>query len=268
MNKIKALQSSMAENGIEDFGVCAFDSALVLSTASQRRLPKNPQSIISAVFPYYSGLEEHGNISLYAMVSDYHQIVKPRLLLASDALSRAFPQNSFVAFTDASPMDEIHAAQRAGLGMVGKNGLLITKKYSSFCFIGEIVTDLSLPATDFRDVCENCGACIKACPTGALTPHGFKKELCRSLITQKKGELTALEAEEIQKGGLIWGCDLCQLACPHSKNPSMTPIKEFKKLTTVISLDNLDEFYPKSSFNWRKKEVIIRNIKLAEKSGC
>lgn len=265
---LEKLNACMSKNSIESFGICGFDDKLFLDTASKRGIPQNPKSIICGIFPYYSGVENGANISLYAMVSDYHKVVKEHLLLASADLSLAFPENSFVPFADVSPIDEVHAAQRAGLGMVGENGLLITKKYSSFCFIGEIITDLEIPSTNFREECEKCGACLRACPTGALSKNGFDKSLCRSLITQKKGVLTPFEEAEIKKGGLIWGCDLCQLCCPHSKNMELTPIKEFKKLAATITLDNLDEFYPLSSLNWRKKEVIIRNIKLVEKSGC
>ena len=164
----------------------------------------------------------------------------------------------------------MNAAAAAGLGIIGWNHLLISEKYSSFIFLGEIVTDLELPSK-LREIgfCENCGICASACPVD------LSVEDCLSALTQKKGTLTAAEEEKILRHGLVWGCDRCQTACPHTQRAIeggtiYSPIDFFsEKCIPTLTADALegmsDEDFCTRAYSWRGRETILRNLKLFEK---
>ncbi len=246
------------------FGVCAFeDDLLIKNVRSYKKIPPNSKSIMLFLFPYYVGEFPKRNISKYAMLRDYHSVAGDMLKEAEKNLKREFPFNSFQSFVDSSPIKEVKAAVRAGLGCLGKNSLLINDIYGSYCFIGEIVTDLCLVPSFFHRECLNCGLCAKSCPSGAIGDFGIDESLCLSALTQKKGELEFKEQEKIKRGGSVWGCDICQDVCPLCKNASITPFEEFKEMVVpFVDEKNVEEFFPISSFAWRKKATIMRNIRI------
>ena len=121
---------------------------------------------VSAVFfliPYYTGDSAERNISLYAVPRDYHLYVKALGEKLLPMLRSSYPGHSFALFTDHSPFDERDAAARAGLGMIGENGLLIHKKYGSYVFIAEVVSDMPLGEDSSRKIarCPGCGGWIR-----------------------------------------------------------------------------------------------------------
>ncbi len=256
----------------EDFlpvGVCSFEAVgeSLLNCRSRLRLPQNAKSVIVYLFPYYLGEKfyENSNISKYCVSEDYHGIAEKYLVMAADELKAAYPQASFQWFCDNSPIPEVKAAVAAGLGAKGDNGLLINDEYGSFCFIGEIVTDLELaPYLGAEKQCLKCGACKKNCPYGALKEMEetglFQKEKCLSHITQKKGILTAEAEEKIREIGCIWGCDVCQNVCPMNKNIKTTPIPEFGN--NAQSRFSAGDSVENRAFSWRGREVIERNLKI------
>jgi epoxyqueuosine reductase QueG len=249
--------------GIPDGSVARWRDDLRLPhVRSAAKLPAAPQSVLVCAFPYYVG-RIPGNLSLYAMLPDYHTVVMGMLEQLAALLRERWPENTFVAFSDASPVDEVEAGTRAALGLRGKNGLLLHETWGSFFFLGEIVTDLLLPAAEGCGSCEDCGACRRACPGGALGEEGFHSERCLSGISQKKGTLTAEEEALLRRGGLVWGCDRCQLACPHNKNIPTTPIGAFSgDIEPELNLDNLGRLMKNRAFAWRGRAVLERNLAL------
>lgn len=235
------------------FGVCDISD---IEKPNSTRLNKNGlNTAIMFAFPYKVQKNPPKNISRYCAVKDYHDIIIPTLKNLAEKLSESFLNNKFLAFADYSPILEVKAASKAGLGVIGKNGLLITKEYGSFVFLGEILCDLPLKSADLTAFCINCGACLKACPVK------LNKENCLSALTQKKGELTDKEAEQIKRA-TCFGCDICQNVCPYNKDAHPTFIKEF-----LNSYRN--EFTPLEdpdgrAYNWRGKEVILRNYKILD----
>lgn len=226
-------------------------------------------SAIVALFPYYLGERAYtgANISRYAAAPDYHDIVLTRLRVAVGELEKAFPGESFQAFADNSPVREAEAAAFCGLGVRADNNLLIHPVYGSWVFIGEIMTSLSLGHESSDEVggCEHCGACRRACPTGALTAQGFEKTRCLSFITQKKGVLTPAEEDAVRQSGCAWGCDLCQLVCPMNANAKTTPLAEFRK-DVRATLKPGDDIKGRA-YAWRGTEVLRRNLEILEKKG-
>lgn len=238
---------------------------------SRRPLIEGCQSIILAAFPYLCEKvpgNSPRNLSRYASVPDYHSVCGERLNRAKSALEGSFGGQWQVS-ADSSPINEVHLAQVSGMGFYGKNRLLITEAWGSWVFLGTIAADILLPEKRILDrgehMCANCGQCIKACPTQALTENGINTELCLSHITQKKGELTEKEKRMILDKGLIWGCDICQEVCPMNKKALIQPLPEFLDgYVPFVNRENLDEIFPRSAFAWRGRKVIERNLALFE----
>ncbi len=223
--------------------------------------------------PYYTTQCNHParNISIYAVPADYHGFCKRLFDDLLPKLQAAFPDNRFAGFSDHSPIDEREAAVKAGLGFFGRNHLLLTEKYSSFLFLGAIITDAILPTTlHALRYCTDCGACAKVCPVELDAAQ------CHSALTQKKGALTEAEAGALCRMGSAWGCDICQEACPITKKAKesgsiYTKIDYFKNTAiphltaeTVEAMD--EETFACRAYAWRGRETILRNLKLMERS--
>lgn len=252
------------------FGICSFEQILpCLECRAKQRIPQDAASVLVCLFPYYTGEHKERNISRYAMVTDYHMIAGEYLNRFCKALQEVFPKNQFEPFTDNSPIREVSAAFHAGLGRRGKNGLILHPKYGSYVFIGEVVTDLVLQPDQPLNPgeCIGCGKCQNVCPQGALQSDGSVcLERCRSHITQKKGELTDWEIGQIQDGGLIWGCDICNDVCPMNQEAKvLTPVPEFlESAVAVLDAQIAERLLKTRAYNYRGKKTILRNIQLLE----
>jgi len=225
-------------------------------------------TVVMMAIPYFTRacMDPTGNVSAYAVSRDYHLFFKQLFETILPALRARFPSNRFEGFADHSPIAECEAAAKAGLGVIGKNHLLITERYSSYVFLGEIITDAEFPCKT-RDIleCEGCGACMRACP---IDQYG----VCFSALTQKKGELSAKEANMLREQKNAWGCDLCQEACPHTKRAIregtvFSPIPFFGEHTishvTEEMLANMsDEDFAQRAFAWRGRDTLMRNLKI------
>lgn len=224
-------------------------------------------SVIVFAIPYLAKYEVK-NISAYAVPRDYHLFSKELFAQLSAELKNAYPTSRVECFADNSPIDERHAAALCGLGMLGDNGLLITKKYSSYVFLGEIITDHTIES-DAKEIksCLKCGKCQLACPMDSISE-------CLSSLTQKKGELTSAETEAIKKHSCAWGCDICQEVCPftlHAKRTGSiyTDIDFFKEelipVLTSKKLSNIsDEEFSHRAYSWRGRNTIARNLEIIE----
>ena len=232
----------------------------------------NPRTVLVAAFPYYAG-DRPGNLSLYARGRDYHQVVTEKLNTICDILREKYENGVFLPAADNSPLPERQAAWRCGIGLRGKNGLVILPPYGSYVFLGTILTDVALdlePRTASLD-CVGCGKCLAACPGGALGEDGVNLSRCLSELTQKKGELTGEETALVKTHPLIWGCDCCQQACPYNASPELSPLPEFREgLVDVLDGADLEgltnrsfrEQYGGRAFAWRGPAPLRRNLEL------
>jgi len=213
--------------------------------------------------------EPQRNLSSYAVCRDYHAYFSALFDEILPVLRETFPSEAFAGFADHAPINEVDAAARAGLGVLGSNGLLLTKKHSSFVFLGGIYTSLTLPATVAEPkTCEGCGACTRACPAKDGAP-------CLSALTQKKGALSDSEQALLLSHGSVWGCDVCQDVCPHTRRALeagtlYTEIPYFyEHPIPMLSAQTLNEWtdaeFAMRAYAWRGKETVLRNLQLLEK---
>lgn len=225
------------------------------------------KSIAVCLFSYYTGIKT--NISEYALGLDYHRVLKIKMEAAATVLTDSGYKTQIYA--DTSPLNDRYLAYLAGLGFIGKNGMLINEKYGSMTFIGYIITDCFLDEDKplENNACIGCGKCIKACPGRAIGEnYEFDENKCVSFLTQKKGELTEQEKNIIKSSGYAWGCDICQKICPYNKSVPHTEIGEFSDVITSIDLPegiSNKEFmrlYGSRAFAWRGKAVLKRNLEL------
>ncbi|MGC4028187.1 MAG: tRNA epoxyqueuosine(34) reductase QueG [Steroidobacteraceae bacterium] len=159
-----------------------------------------------------------GYVSRYALGRDYHKVMRAALArLAEDIALRVAPHGHRV-FVDSAPLLEKALARNAGLGWIGKHTNLIARDAGSWFFLGEILTDLPLPADEPATAhCGSCSACLPACPTQAIVgPRQLDARRCISYLTI---ELKGAIPEQLRPaiGNRIYGCDDCQLVCPWNK---------------------------------------------------
>lgn len=265
------LDSFFKERNIEYFSVLDFCDTAVTNTGIMEREDFTPRSVIVYLLPYYTG--ECVGISRYAASLDYHLIIRRINSELSELISDHFPLARLKGYGDHSPIDERDAALKAGLGILGDNGLLINKRYGSYVFIADVITDLP-PDTLGADSpvplirCEGCGACRNACPTGVLRGESCE---CLSAITQKKGELTDDESALMIKYNTVWGCDVCQEVCPHNLAPKITPVQFFHegridRLDSELLERMTKEEFASRAFAWRGKKTLLRNLEILKRS--
>lgn len=157
-------------------------------------------------------------ISRYARGRDYHKLIRRRLQQLADRISAEVGEFGYRAFVDSAPVLERALAEKAGLGWIGKNTMLINKKAGSWFFLGELFTDLPLPVDAATGAhCGSCSACLDICPTQAFTgPNQLDARRCISYLTiELKGSIPT-ELRPLM-GNRVFGCDDCQLICPWNK---------------------------------------------------
>lgn len=261
LNKIKEI---LIQNDVRLFGFCKYKSVekKLIECKGKKLLPEKAESIIVCAFPYKVSVGKH-NISRYAIVRDYHLVVGNILMQVSNDLYSAFPGHQFNVFVDNSPIPEVFAAAKAGLGVIGKNGLLITKEFGSWVFIGEIVTDIDLEFEESAvGYCMDCGRCKKFCPSKSIEDNFVNRSTCVSNISQKKGVLSFDEQVLIKKSKSVWGCDICQEVCPLNFGKPYTYIKDFvDSAIPIIKVGDYKDLQDRA-FQWRSEQVIERNLTL------
>jgi len=185
---------------------------------------KDAKTIICSAWPY-SSEKMSPYFSRYCQHKDYHEFIKEKMQNAWQSLG--LNEADALFFVDSGAISEKHFAERAGLGFIGKNSLLINKDIGSYFCLGAILTNTDPVSglVPIRDrLCGNCSLCINACPTKAIVSPGvIDCNRCISYLTiEHKGEIP----EDIKPlmGTNIFGCDICQEACPYNKKVDVKPV--------------------------------------------
>jgi epoxyqueuosine reductase len=182
------------------------------------------RSVVSILVPYASerpqapqGALSH-HVARYALGDDYHDVLD-RILRAFEA---ALPGVKTWRYVDTGPLSDRAYAAQAGLGWIGKNGMLIHEQDGSYFFIGTLLTALEndIGAATVADRCGACTRCLDACPTNAILPdRTLDSSRCISYATiEHRGPLDEHVAAHL--AGNAFGCDICQEVCPWNRAPS------------------------------------------------
>jgi len=239
-------------------------------------LVENAKSVIIFLYNYYpSEMMDRDSsylISAYAYGHDYHDVIREKLNILIAKLKDQVPEISIRGFVDSAPVLERALATRAGLGWIGKNSMLISKKNGSYFFICELITDLELEYDQPMggDYCGDCSRCMDACPTGAITDlRVVDANKCISYLTiENKGEIPEAFKGKYEKW--IFGCDICQQVCPWNRfssphnEPAFTPAPGLMDLSKKDweQLDNeqYKSLFKKSAVKRAKFAGLRRNI--------
>ncbi len=264
---------------LADFSLISFQHLNIFDVRSKQRIPQNAKTAIAIIFPYYNKSAFFGNVSAYCAVADYHIVVMEQLKSIISLLKEKYPDNQFQPFVDSSPVDEVDMAVKGGLGVKGDNNLLITERWGSFVFIGEILTDLECETVlyDYKQ-CMGCGLCRTNCPGGAIkqlqsdmgdSVAYIDTECCASFISQKKQELTKEQTEILTRAKTVFGCDICQKVCPHNKalmegNGAVGENLFSADIFHTVTKENVAGIYKNRPFGFRGLKVLERNLDIYE----
>jgi epoxyqueuosine reductase len=229
------------------------------------------------------GGKEAGPIwARYALHADYHDTIKPALVEAGHVLAElhGLTPEDYRYYVDTGPVQERGWAERAGLGFIGKNAMLISRDFGNWLFLATILTRLEIEPDDplvaktpgaavpteprIGLLCGKCTRCIDACPTEAIVSPGIVD--ARRCISYQTIENKGVIPRELRAGigARIYGCDVCAEVCPwnrfaqESRKVLLTarydladlPLREVLELTPVRFADVF-------------KKTAIKRVKLA-----
>ncbi len=300
----REIQEAAAEFGIDDIGFASADPFLSLKAILQDRRDKGyesgfeepdldkrvypelsltePASLISIAVAYPSKLENppksapgerRGILARSAWGRDYHQVLREAMAKLEAFIRERVPEARIESMVDTGALVDRAVADRAGIGFKGKNCAIISPKWGSWIYLGELITNVPFPPdTPVEEDCGECTKCIDACPTGALVgPGELNAQRCISFLTQTKGFLD--EEFMVKMGNRLYGCDTCQIVCPKNKGkswnhrPELAPDPETVKplLLPLLDLSNREfkERFGDSAAAWRGKKPIQRNAVIA-----
>lgn len=208
-----------------------------------RSLVPGARSVIMLLANYYSGYNPVSNrprVARYAAGYDYHKVLKDKMHSLLQFIKEIVPGSDGRVFTDSAPVMERTWAVTAGLGWIGRNSMLISKKHGSYNFLAEIITTAELnPDKPFSTShCGACTKCIDACPTGAILPdRTVNSNRCISWVTIEHKD----KIPELFRGRMhnwIFGCDICIEVCPWNNQPLITGEELFRPRDVIERMAN------------------------------
>ncbi|QSF45523.1 tRNA epoxyqueuosine(34) reductase QueG [Paenibacillus tianjinensis] len=298
------IKAAAPQLGIDDIGFAAADPFLYLKNILQEHRDKGyesgfeepdldkrtvpalksgePLSILAIAVAYPSKMENppksepgarRGILARASWGRDYHHVLREALEKLEGFIRERVPDAVMESMVDTGVLVDRAVAERAGIGFSGKNCAIISPKWGSWIYLGEMVTNIPFPPdAAVEDGCGECTKCIDACPTGALVgPGQLNAQACISFLTQTKGFLSEEYMTKI--GNRLYGCDTCQIVCPKNRGkswnhrPELQPDPEVVKplLLPILELSNREfkEKFGMSSAAWRGKKPIQRNAVIA-----
>lgn len=275
-----------------------------------RKMHPGTKSIICVALNYYPERrlsDSQYQFAYYAYGKDYHDVMRHKLRQLASILPAGDIEPRICV--DTAPILERYWAQKAGIGWIGRNRNLIIPGKGSFFILGEILTDIELEYDSPLDSqCGDCHLCTSLCPALQSPDSQFRAEKCWSYQTIEKKEdpsqpplsrggvitddidyscsnPSPLKGEvrrspgsipsprEGRLGGVppyIYGCDRCQLICPHNRNASPTteeafqPKEPFLQMTKAewhnLSIEKYRELFNGSAVRRAKYEKLLSNL--------
>lgn len=232
-----------------------------IAVAYPRRLPQQPQKTQF----------KRGKITPNSWGIDYHYILQDKLERLARGIEALTADFEYKGMVDTGALVDTAVARRAGIGFIGKNGLVISKEYGSYMFLGELITNLEIEPDHPVDYgCGDCNRCVEACPTSCLIGDGsMNARRCLSFQTQDKGMMEEEFRKKIKT--VIYGCDICQICCPYNKGIDSPPVVDIDpdlahpELIPFLELSNgqFKEKFGMIAGSWRGKNILQRNAIIA-----
>ncbi|TXE14871.1 tRNA epoxyqueuosine(34) reductase QueG [Algoriphagus aquimarinus] len=241
------------------------------------KLVEGAKTVVSLIYNYYpeQKLPETSNsikLAKYAYGEDYHFVIRDKLNEFLEILRDEIGEIDGRGFVDSAPVMERQWAQKAGLGWLGKNSLLLNREIGSFFFLAELIIDLEvIPDTPLaKDYCGTCTACIDACPTDAIVDNGvIDGSRCISYLTIELKDAIPIEFKS-QMENWAFGCDICQDVCPWNRfskphqEPKFQPHPELAEFTNrdwqEITEETFRKVFKKSAVKRTKLAGLKRNV--------
>lgn len=243
------------------------------------KIVEGAKSVISLTYNYYTEKTcEASNfkISKYAYGNDYHFVIKNKLKDLFEYIKEKTGDINGRVFVDSAPILERAWAEKSGLGWIGKNTNLISKKNGSFFFLCEIILDLELEYDHIEtDHCGSCTACIDACPTNAIVePYVVDGSKCISYYTiELKNNIPDYAKNTYDEW--IFGCDICQDVCPWNRfskphqEPLFNPNDEFLSISKndwiEMTKETFNKVFKNSAIKRAGFDGIKRNIEFIKR---
>ena len=232
-----------------------------IALAYPRRLPQQPQKTAY----------RRGKITPNSWGLDYHYILQDKLERLARGIEELTADFEYKGMVDTGALVDTAVARRAGIGFIGKNGLVISKEFGSYMFLGELITNLELEPDQPVDYdCGDCNRCVEACPTSCLLGDStMYAKRCLSFQTQDKGMMDLEFRKKIKT--VIYGCDICQICCPYNKGIDSPPLVDIDpdlaqpELIPFLDLTNgqFREKFGLIAASWRGKNILQRNAIIA-----
>lgn len=182
-----------------------------------------------------------GRVSRYAWGQDYHEVLAEPVRALATFIGGTENAGAYYASVDSGPVAERAWGAQAGLGWIGKNGLLIHPELGSWLFLGVIATTVPLtPDAPVSNRCGDCTRCIDACPTRAIVAPGtVDARACISYHTvENRGAIPEALADRF--GDWVFGCDACQESCPWNEAARETSEQSFLPRARQAWIDPLE----------------------------
>jgi epoxyqueuosine reductase len=247
-----------------------------------RLIVDNAKTVVSLAYNYYPSQPQPADakykISKYAYGKDYHDVIREKLGQLESLLRQTAGEISIRSFVDSAPVLERAWAVLSGLGWIGRNSMLITRKNGSFFFLAEIITDLELEYDQpfGGNYCGDCSRCVDACPTGAISDFTIDANKCISYLTIELKD----EASSVPEGSYkdwIFGCDICQDVCPWNRFSAPHNESRFNPLPGLFELrpdeweqmkeEKFRQMFGHSALKRTKHSGLMRNIRFLRKGS-
>ena len=187
-------------------------------------LLEGAKSVLSVGFTYISSQNNNKNtifkIGKFGQGDDYHKVIYKKLKNISRWINKEIPACKWKICIDTSPLLEKAWAEESGLGWIGKNSNLISKKQGSWFTLGFMILTVDLePDKPHQSLCGKCDKCIEDCPTKAIVePFVISSDLCIAYHTIENREKAIPKKIKENLNGWVAGCDICQDVCPWNKS--------------------------------------------------
>jgi len=263
--------------GRGDHATWSYDAGYAAAASDPATVLPGARAIVCVAVPYATPAPPprrgHGRVSAYAWSNDYHKTMRATLDAIAARIDALAGARVTKVACDTAPLAERAFAERAGLGWIGKHTSLIVKGLGSTVFLGEIVTTLPLrPDAPLRTSCGSCAICLEVCPTRALRgDHTIDATRCISDLTQRRDPIP--RALRPLLGNWVWGCDLCNDACPPTRLAGPGGDARFRPRSAELAAPGLQALLRlkggaarqvrRSGMGWRGPVVLRRNAAVA-----